>query len=69
MTGIDFSEVGLAKLRRLASARHLSIRTIHEDLCTYAITENYFDLITADTVLGHLSVIALPAHASNFNQH
>jgi len=49
--GVDSSEVGLAKARKLAASRNVTIQTQHADLLTYIPPENHFG-----------SVISIYAH-------
>lgn len=43
--GVDISEVGMAKARRLARENHVSIRTINADLNTYQIRPEAYEVI------------------------
>lgn len=45
VTGVDYSEVALAKARRLAHANRVSIKTVNADLTDYTITPNSYDVI------------------------
>jgi SAM-dependent methyltransferase len=45
VTGVDYSEVALAKARRLAHANRVSIKTVNADLTEYSITPNSYDVI------------------------
>lgn len=47
VTGVDGSEVGLSKARKLATDRGVSITTIHADLGAFEIGENRWDGIVA----------------------
>ena len=51
VTGVDGSEVGLAKAQRLAASRGLAIRTEVADLATYEPSENLYG-----------SVVSISAH-------
>jgi SAM-dependent methyltransferase len=55
VTGVDFSRVGLANLRRMADEGNLQVETILADLCGDPLPAGPFDLIVIDTVLGHLT--------------
>ena len=43
--GVDISEVGIRKAKRLAHENHVSIHTINADLDHYVITPNHYDVI------------------------
>ncbi len=43
VTAVDASSVGLAKARRLAAERHVSINTVHANLETYTIAPGAWD--------------------------
>src|SRR5579859_923566 len=44
-TGVDFSEIGLAKARRLASERGVEVAWVRADLLAYQPEEGAFDLV------------------------
>jgi SAM-dependent methyltransferase len=46
-TGVDFSVVGLAKARRLAEARGVTVEWVHADLREYRPEPRVFDLVLA----------------------
>ncbi len=45
VTGVDYSEVALAKARRLAHANRVTIRTVNADLTDYTIKPESYDVI------------------------
>lgn len=45
VTGVDFSEVGLEKARRLAAERGVEVEWMHADLLEYRPTPGFFDLV------------------------
>jgi SAM-dependent methyltransferase len=45
VTGVDYSEVALAKARRLAHANRVTIKTINADLTDYSIKPGAYDVI------------------------
>jgi SAM-dependent methyltransferase len=45
VTGVDFSEVGLAKARRLAGARGVEVRWVQSDLLAYVPEPAAYDLV------------------------
>jgi SAM-dependent methyltransferase len=45
-TGVEFTEAGVAKARRLLQARHLEAEVVQEDLCNYR-PPHRFDLVLA----------------------
>ena len=45
VTGVDFSEIGLAKARRLASQRGVEVAWVRADLLAYQPEEGAFDLV------------------------
>jgi tellurite methyltransferase len=45
VTGVDYSEVALAKARRLAHAHHVTIKTVNADLTDYTIRPDSYEVI------------------------
>jgi SAM-dependent methyltransferase len=45
VTGVDYSEVALAKARRLAHANRVTIKTVNADLTDYTIKPESYDVI------------------------
>ena len=43
--GVDYSEVGLRKAKRLARENHVSITTINADLNTYVVKPDHYEVI------------------------
>ncbi len=63
VTGVDGSEVGLQKAVKLATARGVTITTIHEDLGNFEIQADQWDAIVA--CYCHVpSAIRIPLHKS-----
>ncbi len=54
VTALDLSQVGLDKLHRIATQKHLKITIRQQDLQEYIFPENQFDIIVAATILDHL---------------
>jgi tellurite methyltransferase len=45
VTGVDISEVAIAKAKRLARENHVVVRVVNADLSTYAIRPGAYDLV------------------------
>ena len=64
VTGVDISDVGVARAAALAQENNLNLRTVVADLDNYAIKENEYDLISCFYFLDRRLFPAIGRHGA-----